>query len=367
MKGIPHTSPRVPLPQIPMKNPTYGEPGPRPDSRNTWHSTFAPLALAAVVGSVTIEAAHSLMNRPGLAAAPVVQSGTDWEEPTLGADTDGDGLADALELFIRTNPREADSDGDRITDTEEIARRSSPRIRADSPEDSHLSLGIRVYGYRQQIHVLTSMYIRGGDLDDVNFHMGGLLGETLIEFPDNYDRADLQVNVMPAHDPRDLLVLIDMPLDITHITQLGNVSIYAAAGRVTTGLVETADVVDLFVTEDGSIAERRDYEPQVFFATTTSATQTTTQGQGSGSPASGSVYVPVPVSGESNSTVPSSWTPGQICVQRSTSIGASGAVQTREVVESGCEDNWDSYCDPGCSGSVGSTYRVLDPVVLAGG
>jgi len=360
MNGLPYTPPRVPLPQIPMKNPTDGEPGPRPASRSRWLTALVPLALAAAI----VTAAHSLLNRPGLAAA---QGGNNWEEPVVGADTDGDGLADALELFIRTNPREADSDGDGISDTEEIARGSLPMERADMPQDAQLSLGMRVYGYRQQIHVLTSMYIRGGDLDDVNFQMGGLMGETLIEFSDDYNRADLQVRVMPAHDPRDTLVLIDMPLDVTHIALLGNVSIYAAAGMVTTGMVETADVIDLFVTDDGQIAQRKDYEPQVFYASSNSATQTTTQGQGSGSPASGSVYVPVPITGESNSTAPTSWTPGQICVQRSTSVGASGAVQTREVVEAGCEDNWDSYCDPGCSGSVGTTYRVLDPVVLAGG
>ena len=52
----------------------------------------------------------------------------------MGADKDGEGLADALELFIRTNPREADSDGDRITDTEEIARRSSKLATSSKPK-----------------------------------------------------------------------------------------------------------------------------------------------------------------------------------------------------------------------------------------
>jgi hypothetical protein len=62
-----------------------------------------------------------------------------------------------------------------------------------------------------------------------------------------------------------------------------------------------------------------------------------------------------------------SWTPGQVCYQKTQAVGAGGGIITHEVVEAECKDGWDAYCKMDCPGSVGSTFNTLDPAVLVGG
>lgn len=55
-------------------------------------------------------------------------------EDDLTADPDGDGLTNARELSLGTDPRNRDTDGDTLTDKEEIGRRTNPR-EADTDKD----------------------------------------------------------------------------------------------------------------------------------------------------------------------------------------------------------------------------------------
>lgn len=52
----------------------------------------------------------------------------------LTADPDGDGLINARELFLKTNPLKADTDGDSLTDKEELVRGLNP-LNADTDGD----------------------------------------------------------------------------------------------------------------------------------------------------------------------------------------------------------------------------------------
>jgi len=44
-----------------------------------------------------------------------------------------------------------------------------------------------------------------------------------------------------------------------------------------------------------------------------------------------------------------------------------GPVIVQEVVDAGCEEGWDAYCDPGCAATIGTTVETLDPGALIGG
>lgn len=52
----------------------------------------------------------------------------------LTADPDGDGLINARELFLKTDPTKADTDGDSLTDKEELVRGTNP-LSADTDSD----------------------------------------------------------------------------------------------------------------------------------------------------------------------------------------------------------------------------------------
>lgn len=63
--------------------------------------------------------------RPQASAAPVARS----------ADSDGDGLSDAMEKLLGTNPLRSDSDGDGLPDKFEVAHRLNPRLLSDASTD----------------------------------------------------------------------------------------------------------------------------------------------------------------------------------------------------------------------------------------
>jgi hypothetical protein len=72
---------------------------------------------------------------------------TDAEEAELGtdpnnADSDGDGLADGVEVELGTSPTSADTDGDGYTDAEEQAEGTSPTDGDDSPSVGGMPLYI---------------------------------------------------------------------------------------------------------------------------------------------------------------------------------------------------------------------------------
>lgn len=63
---------------------------------------------------------------------------TDSEEPSSSPDTDGDGLTDAEESALGTNPRTADTDGDQLFDKEERDVYGSDPLNPDSDGDGFI-------------------------------------------------------------------------------------------------------------------------------------------------------------------------------------------------------------------------------------
>lgn len=325
--------------------------------RHTRH--FLGPAGALALALCLVFALNASLDRPTLEAA--VQA---VDNDSTVSDTDSDGLPDIVERLIGSNPERMDTDADGYSDTEEVARGSAPHYLHMRPGARRLSVGMTAFIEGDEIRVLTAVYVDGGDLDDVEYSMGALIMGQMVHFPHAYLTENARIGVVPARDRRDSVVLIDFPVRKSIVHGLGSLSIFCLAGSRSQGTVDTADSIDFF--SSGGVATVRvvRYAP---------ATQKLSQSMASASNAgfAGVVHLPIPdaTSEEAGgaSSIPASWSPGEVCIQRSTTVGASGGIVTHEVVSADCVENWDSYCDPGCSTSIGQTYQTLDPVALVGG
>jgi len=274
--------------------------------------------------------------------------------PIAHTDSDGDGLCDAQEQVLNTHGNSVDTDGDGYSDAEELARHSSPLRAISTPMPSTIDLALSARGDSSRLVIVFAAYLGTRQHSDVQFSMGALLGGRVSNIPPWYFMREAWMATSPGFEPgtSNLVVEMSFPPHVVHV--LGDVSFFGVIEDANTGAALAADVVDIGSTNG------------VIFMRAASAMQRSFQQVGGGgSPLAGSVYLPIPPGGDGD--IPMSWTPGQVCYQKTQIVGAGGGVVTHEVVEAECRDGWDAYCKTDCSGSVGSTYDTMDPSVLVGG
>jgi hypothetical protein len=269
-------------------------------------------------------------------------------------DTDADGLTDAQEQILNTNQFQVDSDGDGYSDAEEFARHSSPTHPLSTPLPSTVDLALSARGDSDRLVVVFAAYIGMLQPSEVNFSMGALLGGRVSNIPAWYFMREAWMTSTPAAVPGTSIVIVEMSLPPHFVHALGNVSLFGVLEDLNTGAALAADVIDI-----GSA------NGVVFMRSPVLMLRSTQQVGGPGVPLSGSIYLPIPPGGDGD--IPMSWTPGQVCYQKTQAVGAGGGIITHEVVEAECKDGWDAYCKMDCPGSVGSTFNTLDPAVLVGG
>jgi hypothetical protein len=268
-------------------------------------------------------------------------------------DADLDFLVDAQERVLGTSPILADTDGDGYSDLEELARGSSPLSASSVPaQPSPVHVGLTAHpGTDGMIHVLVALYSSDLTLRDTALHLGMQARRTLIPLSHEWVAAHSTFQITTTADGHGLISLLDLSISPATFQSLGQFSIYATASIVGSGVVQSAGSARFLCIGGVPVLQMAVPRP-------------TSSQSGPASSGRTSIYVPLPVSGAG---IPSSWSAGEVCFQRSSPVGVNGPIITEEVVDANCLTGWDAYCPPTCTATVGSTYTSVDPVGLIGG
>ncbi|MCB0333689.1 MAG: hypothetical protein KDD55_09340 [Bdellovibrionales bacterium] len=278
-------------------------------------------------------------------------------------DLDGDGLNDEVERVLGTSEVLADSDGDGFSDSEEFARGSDMLVATSVPSSNATLSHVRIVGVQQNRNIRTHMVMffpadvsEDRSLEQVTLditspsnalHRRRLWNSGNGQFqPEGITvrnaqgsmGADIVVVEKLLFNSRDEAVVL--PLQ-------GQYDFFAVAGVVSLDGIAT-------VADSTNFANCGPIYLQSFELPVSSGLASEV----------GSVYRPIPGDG---AVLPEDWEAGKICMSTSEYVGGSGAVITREVTSAECQDGWDSYCSNGCEGSVGQTYKTVDPLALIGG
>ncbi len=269
-------------------------------------------------------------------------------------DTDADFLNDLQEFVLGTNPLAADSDGDGFGDLEELARGSSPLFASQVPTNTTpVHIGMTAHaGADGKIHVLVAMYSTVPNPRTIEFAFSAHSNRRTLTFSNSWIASHSTMQVTTGVGGQSLLTLMDIPMQMDSILAAGHVTFFATVRLPGSAAIVSSDAVQL-TNVDGIVALiaplPRPTAPPIGPAPSPTLT----------------IYVPLPAGGPGS--VPSSWSEGSVCVQRSTPVAVNGAMVTREVVSAACIEGFDGYCPGSCSSSIGSTYSTVDPIALIGG
>lgn len=277
-------------------------------------------------------------------------------------DQDGDGVVDMQEPILGTNALRADSDEDGYSDLEELARGTSPLFPQSTPSVERLHIGLTCRGGEENLHTVLAVYLPDGNLRDVGVDGGVLInGNRYLSLSDMVVLANSRLRFYDAARPGAKLVVFDLPFSQRYVHALGELSLFAVVRHSPGGVIASADAKRLI--SSGSVVVMQMQNPLILGTGGLQGSGTSGTGTSTGLNL-GSIYVPLPVAGNNGESY---WTPGQVCVQQTQTVAASGATLTHEIVSAECQFGWDGFCPPDCASSVGDTYTTVDPTVLIGG
>lgn len=294
---------------------------------------LAPLAcLTAALGVLLVASAET----NELAAS----------QSRLGPDNDADGLADAMEAIFGTSSDSADTDGDGYDDIEEIARGSDPLDRSSIPASNPLDVGMYVYVENEVLNLHTALYVEGGDFLNLAFELGVVIdGKRLIVNESFYASGARWFFYDNPKDPRDVILIGEMPVPITVAQRKKRLSIYSVLqdNGALAARPSAVDITDLDEI-DGEMMQ------------IISAPSMVKNG-------AGIVYRPIGTSGGAPTTAVT----GQICWQSIVAVGTNGTEVMYEIDEASCESFASSCAGASCAGSVGTGLNLPSPGALLGG
>lgn len=288
-----------------------------------------------------------------------VQLTSDGLEPkALAANTGGgqvvmdgdlDGIPDRQEVVIGTDPTLPDTDFDGYLDGEELALQSNPLQYAETPEDSHLSMGMSARGEPGKVKLFTAVLIGDGNLSNKIIRYGALINGQVESLPLERLLPYTQSNQVVLADG-SLLYTLDISIPEEFINSVGSMTVFGAVGIVGEDRYASSAKVDLHLVESVLMWSRpvagKMAGPVPFGDV-------------------GSINQPIPPSGDV--VIPLEWEPGKICYQLSEVVGTAGSQIVNRVYYANCEQGWNTYCPSDCPATVGTTFVTVDPGALLGG
>jgi hypothetical protein len=277
------------------------------------------------------------------------------DEPALSAssnrsfyDLDMDGLSDAHELVIGTQPNAPDPDGDGFSDLEEYTRGSDPNDLTSIPDPVEFAMNLGASQVEDTVTLLATIYTARSKVDQLRLEFGIVYQGQLIRFYPRTFGASRAYRVR-ASNPADRLAVVEIPMPAGLVRRMGQLNV-ASILRDTSPVPSEPAVSLLPLVNFSGITMRVEQTPATLNVT------------GGGRPA-GIVYRPLAGDGQ----LPSSWNGGEICFQRTAAVGVNGVSIVFEIEGAGCVP-MDTYCSPvSCSAGVGRSIDLPDPAALAGG
>ena len=299
------------------------------NTSSDWSSLLIPTLALAVGGFVF---GHTLGDSPQLLAAS-----------TSAIDLDGDGLADAQEMILGTDPFQVDSDGDGFSDLEEFSRSTDAMDTASFPGTS-IEPAVATTGRTHAgiFRVVTTLYVPNGDLTGASVTFGALVGGQLLYIDPALFFVGANLTLHTAANGTDEIYVLETPIPESLLLNLGNTGIFATyspAGATSVDHVSALNLAGI----NGVLCQ---------VAPTTGAS------------GPGTMYRPL----SDGPDIPATWSPAMICVQDMHTIGVVGAVMQLQIDSSNCDPiGSDSYCPPDCENLAGTIVDMIDPLALIGG
>ena len=311
--------------------------------------------LVLGVGAVSLVGSLSGSDHigPALLVGPVDALGQPIEQleaaPMLVSDVDfdGDGLSDVQERVLGLSPFFADSDFDGFGDGEELARQSDPLDELSVPFSDGISATLTAHGGAENdLRLVIVMHEPADETGESKIRIGALTQDRAVSVPiERFIAFSDILTSTGTHGSR--VTSIDMPIHAGFVHANEHVTFFLAAGNKGQPSFDAAAKIDV-LSKDNILMLLRPLASNV----------ASFQG-------GGSIRQPIPPG--SAPSIPTAWVPGAICFQRSVTVGGSGAVVLKQIIEAECIQGFDSYCASDCSSSVGTTFRTIDPGVFIGG
>ncbi|MFN0206273.1 MAG: hypothetical protein ACKVS6_08155 [Planctomycetota bacterium] len=281
----------------------------------------------------------------------------DGSNPTLGIDSDNEGVVDSVEIQFGTSHLIPDTDGDGASDLVETLYATNALNPLSFPGAAQLSkprANITSYFEGDNYHIVVSLAVPNGDLSTVS-NAGALLFA-----PQLYGSSIPQVvDLNPLILASSVLVQSAGPGSDTKIFSSDSwfPKSILNAFMGSDGFVQFSIAFNAVVngTLIGDLAFFTTMAPMDSLLTSLAYLQIGAQSPGTG------VFKPLsPVS------LPPNWTPDSACFVTSELVAVEyGAVLVLQGTEANCEPQEGTICNPAsCGELIGRIFRVVDPCTL---